>query len=67
MYSSEKTMACSDGRYVVRERDRAIIPADPANSDWQAYQVWLEAGNRLAEAQTTKPLPAPAVTIEVPD
>ena len=67
MYSTEVAMTGSDGRYVVRERDRAIIPADPANADWQAYRVWLEAGNRVAEAQTTKPLPAPAVTIEVPD
>ena len=21
------------------------VPDDPANTDWQAYQAWLEAGN----------------------
>lgn len=43
--------------FVVRDRDGAIIPADPANTDWQAYQAWLKAGN--APAQGAPPTPVP--------
>lgn len=28
-----------------REIDSAVIPPDPANLDYAAYQVWLEAGH----------------------
>lgn len=30
---------------IKRLPDNAFIPNDPANTDWQAYQKWLNAGN----------------------
>jgi hypothetical protein len=46
---------CSDylgkpAQCVVRVADGACIPFDPANTDYQEYLRWLEAGN--------EPLPA---------
>jgi len=30
---------------ILRLPDYVSIPNDPENTDWQAYQVWLAAGN----------------------
>src|SRR5579863_6838765 len=32
--------ACAGG--IIRQADRACIPPDPGNQDWQFYQLWAE-------------------------
>lgn len=34
----------TSGTDVVRTADMAVIPADPANADYQVYQAWLDDG-----------------------
>jgi hypothetical protein len=41
---------------ILRLADGAHIPADPANTDWQDYQRWLDAGNT---PQPADPPPVP--------
>lgn len=40
---------------VVRLADGAVIPGDPTNAAWQAYQAWVDGGN----------IPAPAMNATV--
>jgi len=49
MYKLQKTIKM-DGTIgepvaVIRLSDNAVIPFDPANSDYQAYLKWLDEGN----------------------
>jgi len=43
-YTLTSTLA-DNAQAVIRDADGAIIPADPRNADFQAYLVWLAAGN----------------------
>ena len=39
------TMQVSTTGLIIRDSDGAIIPPDPANTDYQQYLEWLEDGN----------------------
>ena len=43
MYKLSKSM--SGYECVIRLEDSAFIPFDPANTDYQEYLKWIEAGN----------------------
>ena len=36
---------------VLRKSDNAVIPFDPANTDYQEYLEWIAEGNQPEEAE----------------
>jgi hypothetical protein len=46
---------------IIRDLDNAFIPVDPANTDYQAYQVWLAEGN-TPNPYVPPPEPTPNLT-----
>jgi len=51
MYKAHKDPVTGNEFNVIRIADTAYIPFDPANSDYQAYLAWLEAGNQPLPAE----------------
>ena len=45
MYKLQPDTIFGASNTVIRLSDNAFIPFDPANTDYQAYLKWLEAGN----------------------
>jgi hypothetical protein len=45
MYKLHKLKFIDSICWVIRISDGACIPFDPANTDYQQYLAWLEAGN----------------------
>jgi hypothetical protein len=51
MYKLVKDSITGEIKTVKRIADNACIPFDPANTDYQAYLAWLEAGNTPEPAE----------------
>ena len=56
------TYQLTQGDTILRLTDNAFIPPDPANTDYQAYLAWVEAGNMPEPAPQVAP--APVLTTE---
>ncbi len=51
------TYQLTQGDTILRTADNAFIPFDSANTDYQAYLAWLEAGNTPEPAPEPEPVP----------
>lgn len=49
MYKLKNTIL--SGQLVIRITDGACIPFDPANTDYQAYLLWISEGNSPIPAE----------------
>ena len=56
------TYQLTTGNTIKRISDGAFIPPDPANTDYQAFLAWVEAGNMPDPAPQVAP--APVLTTE---
>jgi len=45
MYKLFKPIKIMDAVFILRLLDNAVIPQDPANTDYQAYLKWVSEGN----------------------
>jgi hypothetical protein len=50
MYKLYKNMYGELANAVIRLSDKACIPFDPDNTDYQAYLKWLDEGNEVLPA-----------------
>jgi hypothetical protein len=51
MYKQYKDHLGNTANGIIRTSDGAYIPFDPANTDYQEYLRWLEAGNTPEPAE----------------
>jgi hypothetical protein len=51
MYKLVKDLISGETKIVLRAKDNAFIPFDPANTDYQQYLKWLAEGNTPLPAE----------------